>query len=418
MNENMDVIKDGAIAIKEGTIAALGTRDQVAGAFTASQTINATGKLVMPGLINTHTHTPMTVLRGYGDDMTLDEWLNKSIWPWEKKHVNPDTVRANSRLAIIEMIRAGTTTFADMYFYGTATAPLASEIGMRAVLGEAYAEGGPYSFDHTVQATGELMEQYADDPLVTISVVPHSAYACTREQLLKCAEMADEYGAPLHTHLSETLDETETVVAQTGMRPVAYLESLGLLTTKMVAVHCIHINSNEMGLLAERGVSVSHTPQSEMKLASGVARIPDMLALGLTVGLGTDGVASNNILDIFEEMKAAALLHKVTTGDPTVMDARTVCRMATIEGARALGMGNEVGSLEPGKVADVILVHLDSPHTVPCSNPFSHVAYVLRGGDVATVIIGGRTIMHDRQVLTVDEEAAIRDVQDLQELLG
>jgi 5-methylthioadenosine/S-adenosylhomocysteine deaminase len=159
MNENMDVIKDGAIAIKEGTIAALGTRDQVAGAFTASQTINATGKLVMPGLINTHTHTPMTVLRGYGDDMTLDEWLNKSIWPWEKKHVNPDTVRANSRLAIIEMIREGTTTFADMYFYGTATAPLASEIGMRAVLGEAYAEGGPYSFDHTVQATGELMEQ-------------------------------------------------------------------------------------------------------------------------------------------------------------------------------------------------------------------------------------------------------------------
>lgn len=216
----------------------------------------------MPGLINTHTHTPMTVLRGYGDDMTLDEWLNKSIWPWEKKHVNLDTVRANSSLAIIEMIRAGTTTFADMYFYGTATAPLANEIGMRAVLGEAYAEGGPYSFDHTVQATGELMEQYADDPLVTISVVPHSAYACTREQLLKCAEMADEYGAPLHTHLSETLDETETVVAQTGMRPVAYLESLGLLTTKMVAVHCIHINSNEMGLLAERGVSVSHTPQS------------------------------------------------------------------------------------------------------------------------------------------------------------
>lgn len=418
MNRDMEVIADGAVAIIDGKIAALGSRDRVTGACTARQSIDATGKLVMPGLINTHTHTPMTVLRGYGDDMALDEWLNKSIWPWEHEHVNPDTVRANSRLAIIEMVRAGITTFADMYFYGTATAPLVSEIGVRAVLGEAYAEGGPYPFDHTVQATAELVERYADDPLLTVSVVAHSAYACTRERLLKCAEMAAEYGAPLHTHLSETLDETETVLAQTGMRPVAYMDSLGILTPGTVAAHCIHIDSEEMGLLAERGVSVSHTPQSEMKLASGVAPIPEMLAAGLTVGLGTDGVASNNVLDVFEEMKAAALLHKVTTGDPTALDARTVCRMATIDGARALGMGDEVGSLEPGKSADVILVDLDSPHAVPCSNPFSHAAYVLGGSDVATVIIEGRTIMLDRQLLTVDEEAAIREVQGLQGLLG
>ncbi|MHB8896475.1 MAG: amidohydrolase [Candidatus Geothermincolia bacterium] len=417
MNENMDVIADGGIAIADGLIAAVGTRALIETGFMARRTIDASDRLVMPGLINTHTHTPMTILRGFKDDMALEQWLD-SIWPWEHENVNPTSVKANSRLAMAEMIGSGITTFSDMYFYGTVTARLASEVGMRALVCEPYADGGPCDFDYMVSATARLMEEFAGDPLVIPTVGPHSLYALSREQLQTCVKLAGKYQSPVTIHLAETRDETATIQSRYGMRPVAFADSLGLLTARTIAGHCVQVDDSEIELLAEREVGVAHMPQSNMKLSSGVAPVPAMLSSGVKVGLGTDGAASNNILDILEEMKAAALIHKVTSGDASAVDAITATRMATIEGARALGLEGSIGSLEPGKKADVITVNLQSPHMTPCYNPFSHIAYVARGSDVETAIIDGRVVMEDRQLLTIDVDEAVRDVRDLARSLG
>jgi 5-methylthioadenosine/S-adenosylhomocysteine deaminase len=418
MDGSMRVIEDGTVAIVGDSIAAVETRDDFSGTLTADTIIDASRKLVMPGLVNTHTHTPMTVLRGHGDDMVLQDWLQGTIWPWERKHINPESVLVSSRLAIAEMLRAGITTFNDMYFYGMVTANLARETGIRALISEPYADGGVYTFDEMLTATTELMKEFSDDPLVVPCIAPHSAYAATKEQLRKCAELSAEYAAPLHTHLSETAEENASVLETTGMRPVAYMDSLGLLTRRTIAGHCVHIEQDEIDLMRERGVGVSHNPQSEMKLASGVAPVPAMVASGLKVGLGTDGAASNNVLDIFEEVKAAALLHKVTSGDPTTLDARIVAAMATRVGAEVLGLGESVGTLEAGKKADIIMLDFDSPHMTPCYNPYSHVAYVAKGSDVDTVIVNGRVLMRGRELLTIDLEMALRAMNDLAKRFG
>jgi len=413
MNDAMDAIEDGGVAVKGGRVAAVAGRGEIEASYRAAEVVDARDCLVMPGLINTHGHTPMTILRGYGDDLPLDEWLNSYIWPWEHEHVNPYTVGINSKLAMAEMIRSGTTTFCDMYFFGAVTARVARDCGIRAVGSEAYAEGGPRDFDSTVAAARELMLEFADDELVVPSVSAHSLYAVSEEQLLALAEIAREFGSIYQIHLAETQDETATVLSQTGMRPVAYADRLGLLNEKTLASHCVQLNPDEIEVVASRGCGVSHTPQSEMKLASGISPVEAMIEAGVKVSLGTDGVASNNVLDIFEEMKAAALLAKISTGNTQALDARTVARLATIDGARAIGMEETLGSLEPGKLADITVVGLDSPHATPCHDPFSHLAYVLGGRDVRTVIINGAVVMKDREVLTMDVEEAISDVRGL-----
>lgn len=413
MNECMDVIDDCGLAISDGTVVAAGSCEDIVAAHQAAETIDTHGRLIMPGLVNTHTHTPMMVLRGLTDDLALMEWLQSCIWPWEHRHINPETVRINSQLALAEMVKAGITTFNDMYFYGTVTARLARQAGMRAVVAEPYAEGGPYGFNEAMRALDAFIDEFNGDPLVIPAVGPHSAYACTREQLVTMSKAAERYGAPIHVHISETADEVERVTADRGARPPAYLDSLGLLKPTTIAAHCIHVDDPEVDLLARRGVAVSHTPQCEMKLSSGIAPIRRMLDAGMTVGLGTDGASSNNVLDILQEIKAAALLHKVASGDPTVLDARSVVRMATVDGAAALGLGELTGSLEPGKRADVIVLDMDAPHAVPCYDPFSHLAYAARAADVRTVLIDGRVVMRERALETIDEQRAIAEVRGL-----
>lgn len=418
VDESMRDISDGGLAIRDGRIVAVGERAALEQSYRCATVIDASGKIVMPGLINTHTHTPMTILRGYRDDLSLNEWLENYIWPWEHEHVNPDTVAAGSQLAIAEMVRAGITTFNDMYFYAMSTALVAREAGVRALVAEAYAEGGPHDFDYTLAGTAELVSTFASDPLIRPTVAPHSLYAVAEEQLAEMARLSERYGLPLHVHLSETAGEVQDSLDRTGMRPPAYADSLGLLHSRTIAAHCIHLNDDEIDLIARRGAGVSHTPQSEMKLASGIARVPAMLEAGIAVGLGTDGAASNNVLDILEEAKATALLHKVVASDPTVLDANTVVRMATIEAARSLGMGDEIGSLETGKRADVIILDTDAPHAVPCYDPCSHITYVMKAADVSTVIIEGRVVMDGRRLATIDEEKAMSDVRRLARQTG
>ena len=413
VDESMSVIADGAMAIDGGRIAAVGDRATLEKTYAGKTTIDASGRIVMPGLINTHTHTPMTIVRGYGDDLVLDQWLQKYMWPWEHEHINPATVTAGSTLAIAEMIRGGITTFNDMYFFAMSTAVAACEAGMRALVAEAYAEGGPHDFDYTIAGTRELVDSFGSDPLVSPTVAPHSLYAVKREQLLEMAKLSDDYGLALHIHLSETTGEVKDSVEATGMRPPAYADSLGLLHSRTIGAHCVHLDDGEIELLAGRGVGVSHTPQSEMKLASGIARVSAMLEAGIDVGLGTDGAASNNVLDILEEAKATALLHKVVAADPTVLDARTVVNMATLGAARSQGLGDEIGSLEAGKRADVIMLDLDSAHAAPCYEPHSHITYVLKAADVSTVLIEGRVVMDSGRLTTVDEEKAISEVRRL-----
>jgi 5-methylthioadenosine/S-adenosylhomocysteine deaminase len=418
MDEDMTAIGDGALAVRGGRILAAGPRDDIESSYRAPATVYAAGKIVMPGLVNSHTHTPMAVLRGYGDDLALKEWLEDYVWPWEHAFINPETVRVSSRLAIAEMLLGGTTTFSDMYFYGAATAEVASSAGMRAVVGEGYAEGGPYGFEHMRSGTSELIRSFSNSELITPSVIAHSVYAVTEEHLLGCLELAGTCDLMLQIHIAETAGEVGDVLSRTGMRPVAYADSLGLLGPRTLAVHCVHCTGEEIALLSERGVGVSHTPQSEMKLSSGVAPVPAMLSAGITVGLGTDGVASNNVLDMFAEAKAAALLHKVTTGDPTALDARTVARMATVDGARAIGLGDETGSLEPGKRADVILIDMDRPHAVPCHDPYSHFAYAMKASDISTVIVEGSIVVDERELVTIDLERATREVVELARRTG
>ena len=415
-DECMTSLRDGGLAIAGGRILAAGEGPAIEETYQGARVIDASGKIVMPGLINTHTHTPMTILRGYCDDMALTKWLEEYMWPWEHAHMNPVTVAAGTTLAIAEMVRAGITTFNDMYFFGMQSALAAREAGVRALVAEAYAQGGPCDFDSIVTGTGELVKCFSADPLITPAVAPHSLYAVGREQLLEMARLSEKHGLPLHIHMSETAGEVSDSILATGMRPPAYADSLGLLSSRTIAAHCVHLNDEEIDLLARRGAGVSHTPQSEMKLASGIARVPAMLEAGIAVGLGTDGAASNNVLDILQEAKAAALLHKVSTSDPTTLEAAAVVRMATSEAARCLGMDSEIGSLEAGKRADVIILDAEGPHAVPCYDACSHIAYVMKSADVSTVIIEGRVVMEDRLLATIDEEKAIWEVRRLERL--
>jgi 5-methylthioadenosine/S-adenosylhomocysteine deaminase len=410
-------ILNGTVAISGNTIIALGPKSEIEKRFEASKTIDARGGLIMPGLVNAHTHAPMSLFRGLADDLPLKVWLEDYIFPAEWKCVDEEFVHWGTLLACAEMIRSGTTTFADGYFFEERVAEAVSQSGMRALLAEGildFPTPDSLSPSKTLIKIEDFIRFYSDSSLIRPTLFAHSAYTCSPELLKKCRQVADRFEVPLIIHLSETQNEVEEVFKRYGRRPVDHMENLGLLSPNLIACHCVWLMDAEMDLLARRGVRVVHNPESNMKLASGVAPIPDLLARKVAVGLGTDGCASNNNLDLFQEMDSAAKLHKVHRLDPTVMPADVVLEMATLGGARVLGMEKEIGSLEVGKKADVIILELNRPHLQPVYNLPSHLVYSATGADVRDVIIGGKLVMENRKLLTLDEEEILRKAREYQ----
>jgi len=412
MDPEDTLIENGAVAVSADRIVEVGTEDALTASFQAAKTIDAQGGIIMPGLVNTHTHAAMTCFRGLADDLPLMTWLNNYIFPAEAK-LTFDIVYQGSRLACSEMILSGTTTFCDMYLFEEAVAQAAREAGMRAVVGEVLYDFPSPNYGPAEQGlkyTEALIEKWRDDPLITIAVEPHSPYLCSPDLLEKTKAIADRNAAPMVIHLSESEHEVAQVRAKYGKTPVEHLAEIGFLSPNLIADHCVALSDNDIRLLKDFDVKVAHNPESNMKLASGVAPIPKLLEHGITVGIGTDGCASNNNLDLFQEMDTVAKLHKVHTLDPTVMNARTVVRMATIDGARVLGIGNIIGSLEAGKKADIIIIDTRRPHLIPMYNIYSHIVYAVMGSDVVTAIVDGRVLMEDRVLTTLDVDEVMAAV--------
>jgi 5-methylthioadenosine/S-adenosylhomocysteine deaminase len=416
MDGDRRVIEDGAIAVQGDAIVAVGPRSGIERNYAAKRTIDAKGKLVLPGLINGHTHAAMTLFRGLKDDVTLNVWLTKYIFPAEAKNVNEDFVRWGTRLAALEMIHGGTTTFADMYYFEDAVAEETKAAGMRGVLGETWIDfpaPDNSSEDAMAAYTEKFLKRWQGDPLIHAAVAPHSIYTCSEKTLRDSAEMARKYHAPILIHVAETKKELDDSREKNGRTPVGYLEHIGFLGPDVVAAHCIWVNAADEKILAEHGVGCVHNPSSNMMLASGVAPVPELRAAGVHVGLGTDGPAgSNNDLDLMEEMDLAAKLQKITKMDPQALGAEAALEMATIEGARALHMDKEIGSLEAGKKADVIVLNLDVPNAVPMYDVYSQIVYALKASEVETVIIGGKVVMKDDKVLTENEPEVLAKARE------
>jgi 5-methylthioadenosine/S-adenosylhomocysteine deaminase len=414
MDPAHQVFPRGAVVVRGDTIAAVGGGQELSNT-PAAKVIDARGGIIMPGLINTHTHAAMTCFRGLADDVPLMTWLNDHIFPAEAA-LDHHQVYCGALLACAEMILSGTTTFCDMYLFEDAVAQAARAAGMRAVVGEVlfdFPSPNYGAIDQGFAYTESLIQAFRGDPLITIAVEPHSPYLCAPEVLQRAFELAHRNGLPMVTHLAETQSEVATIRERYGRGPVAHLDALGVLAPNVLACHCVALTAADIACLRDREVKVSHNPESNMKLASGTAPVPQLLAAGVCVGLGTDGAASNNNLDLFLEMDTAAKLHKVNSLDPTVLDARTVLRMATIDAARALGLAERVGSLEAGKKADLIVIDTRRPHLTPMYHPLSHLVYAARGSDVSTVMINGRLVMEDRRILTFDVEHAMADVNGI-----
>jgi 5-methylthioadenosine/S-adenosylhomocysteine deaminase len=411
MDATRAIYDDGAVAVKNDTIVAVGQRRNLEAKYLAAQAIDAKGKLVLPGFINGHTHVPMTLFRGLHDDVTLNDWLYKYIFPAEKKNVNEEFVRWGTRLAAAEQIRAGVTTFADMYYFEDAVAEETKAAGMRGVVGETFIDF-PAPDNKTepemLSYTEKFLKKWQGDPLIHAAVAPHSIYTCSQKTLQDAGALARKYHAPILIHVAEMKKEWEDSQKQNGMSPVQYLDKIGVLGPDVVSAHCIFVDEADRKTLAQRQASCVHNPSSNMMLASGVSPVAELRSAGVAVGLGTDGPAgSNNDLDLMEEMDLAAKLAKITKMDPLAMNAKAVVEMATIEGAKALHMEKEIGSLEPGKKADLILIGLDEPNAVPMYDIYAQLAYALKASDVETVIIDGRVVMRDRKLLTVNEGEAM-----------
>lgn len=407
MDSTWQQYENGTVLIRDGQIIAVGPTEQLAGTYQAKKAISASGQVLLPGLINTHTHLAMTLFRGLADDLPLQTWLAEHIWPAEGAIMDADAVYAGSRLAIAELIRSGTTCFNDMYFFADEVARAAAEAGMRGRVGEGILNFPTPRSQNPAEAfafTQQLLKKYQDHPLIGVCVTPHSAYACGPELLQQAARLATEYGVPLHIHLAETLTEGKTIQEIASLSPTAYLESLGVLQAGFIGAHGVHVSESDQQLLQQHQMGIAHCPESNMKLASGIAPVPQMQEKGIVVGLGTDGAASNNDLDLFEEMSTTAKLHKVHLMDPTVLPAKEVLAMATIEGAKLLGWEDRIGSIETGKAADLILVDLQGLHLQPLYRIYSHLVYSADGQDVSTVVVNGKILMQDRQLLTLDEE--------------
>ncbi len=418
MDDRFTVHASGGLAVAGNSISAVGPD---ALEYDASETLECGGRLVIPGLVNAHTHAAMTLLRGLADDLRLDVWLMGYMMPVEREFVSEDFVRLGTRLACAEMIRSGITCFADMYYFEEAVAQATAEAGMRALCGQTvlrFPSPDAASFEDGLARAREFIERWREHPLIVPSPAPHAPYTCTPEILRSCAELAAEFDVPLHTHLSETLFEVEDSRRVHGMPVVPWVKKQGLFGAKVLAAHCVHVDEGEIRALKNAGAGVAHNPTSNLKLAAGVAPVVRMLELGLDVGIGTDGAASNNDLDMFEEMRLAALLAKGIGGDPTVVPARQALAMATRLGAAALHMDHLTGSLEPGKRADLIVLDLSSLHNVPHfdrdpDSLYARIVYAAKSTDVTDVMCNGRWLMRDRTLRTLHEAELRREAQAL-----
>jgi 5-methylthioadenosine/S-adenosylhomocysteine deaminase len=411
MDAAMTTFSKGAVAVCGDSICAV-LDQQSLPQWTASDRIDAGGGIIMPGLVNTHTHAAMTCFRGMADDLPLMTWLNEYIFPAESK-LDHDMVYFGSLLACAEMIFSGTTCFSDMYLFEDAVACAAKHAGIRAVVGEVLYDFPSPNYgpiENGFEYVEMLFDKWEGDPLISIAVEPHSAYLCSPDLLRRSAELARKHGAPMIIHLSETQSELQDIHARYGKTPVGHLADIGVLSAELLACHCVVLTEDDIGLLKMFDVKVAHNPESNMKLASGIAPVGRLLESGICVGLGTDGCASNNDLDMFAEMDTAAKLHKVHNLDPTVCNSSTVLRMATINAAKALGLSDRIGSLEAGKKADIIIVDTQKPHLTPMYHPESHLVYAVRGSDVSHCIINGKPVMADRKLLTFDMQDVMQKV--------
>jgi len=418
MDAEFRVIEDGGVAIEGDAIAAVGKRaDLEPKARGAKKTIDARGTLVLPGMINGHAHAAMSLFRGVAEDHSLDDWLQRYIFPAESRNVTEDFVFWGTRLGVLEMLRGGVTTYADMYYFEDVVARVTKEAGMRGVLGETILDfAAP---DHKTPAaaleyTKYFIERWKDDPLITPAVAPHSIYTLSTDTLKKAAALARSQGAPILMHIAEAPFESERSRAQHGGSPVNYLERIGVLGADVVGAHCVWVDATDIATLLRRGVGTVHNPSSNMKLASGVMPVVDLLTAGVPVGLATDSAASNNNQDLFQEMNVAAKLQKVTRMDPRALPARQVVEMATIGGARALHLDKQIGSLEVGKQADVVLIGTGATHSTPMYNVYSQLVYALNAHDVLTVVIAGKIVMEVRVMMTMDKPAILAKAHEYQ----
>jgi len=412
MNAELQIIEKGAVRVRDGIIMSVGKDAADCSHDAQTREIDAQGGIIMPGLINSHTHAAMTLFRGLADDLPLMEWLNDHIFPAESR-ITADMVYRGTLLACAEMLLSGTTCFCDMYLFEEEVARAAAQVGMRAVVGEVLYDFpspcyGP--LDKGFEYVSTMMEKWKNHPLITVAVEPHSTYTCAPELLKRAADMARTQQVPLVIHVAETRTEVKLIEEKYGKTPVKFLADLGILGPNVVACHSVHLTPEERALYRQFDVKVAHCPESNMKLASGVAPVPEFLAEGICVALGTDGCASNNDLDLFLEMDSAAKLHKVFSMNPEAVDATTAVQMATINGAKTLGLEGIIGSLEPRKRADIIVVDTRSPHMVPMYNPYSQIVYAAKGSDVITSIVDGKVLMDNRNLTTLNVDRVMDDV--------
>jgi 5-methylthioadenosine/S-adenosylhomocysteine deaminase len=408
MDGSSRVIENGAVVVRRERIVEVGPLAEVAAKYTAARTIDARGRIVMPGLINTHTHVPMVMFRGIADDLVLMDWLQKYIFPAEAKNVDEQFVRWGTRLGCLEMIRGGTTTYVDMYYFEDAIADETARAGMRAVLGETlidFPAPDNKTWDAGMAYVEKFVSKWKSHPLITPAIAPHAPYTVSTDHLKQTHEFSARHKAPLIIHVAEDYAEVKTIQERYNSSSVAYLDRIGLLDERVIAAHVVWPTEEDIKTLAGRRVGVGHCPQSNMKLAAGVSPVPQMLRAGVAVGLGTDGAASNNDLSLWEEIDTAAKLHKLISKDPTTLKAQEAIEMATIRGARAIHLDRDIGSLEAGKLADLIIIGTTEPHQTPLYNVYSHLAYATKASDVETVMINGRVVMDNRRVQTVDETA-------------
>jgi 5-methylthioadenosine/S-adenosylhomocysteine deaminase len=414
MDASRRVLNPGSVAIAGRTIVGVGAAQEIARSFKAADTIDATGHVVLPGLINTHTHAPMVLYRGLADDLALMDWLQKYIFPAEAKTVSPAFVRTGTLLAALEMIRSGTTTFVDMYYFEEEIARATRQSGLRGVLGQSVIEfpvpDAKTPSDALARAEA-FIKQFANDDLITPAIAPHAVYTNDAATLMRAADLAARYRVPLLTHVSETQDDNKMSLERHKLRPVPLLDKLGILKAQVIAAHSVWIDADEIAILKKNNVGVSHNPESNMKLASGTAPVLEYLKAGVALGLGTDGAASNNDLDMFEAMRQAALLHKLASRDPRAVSAQTALEMATIGGARVIGRDKDLGSLEAGKLADLIVVRMNQARQTPMYDPVSHLVYATRGDDVTTMVVNGKVLMRGGKVLTLDEAHVLADAR-------
>ncbi len=421
MADSLDPIRDGAVAVRGERIVHVGPSADIEKRYSAERTLGGKAKAVMPGFVNTHTHAAMVFFRGMADDLPLKVWLEEHIWPAETRWLSPGFVADATELACLEMLKAGVTLYNDMYFFEDASAEAVKRIGMRAVLGVGILDFPTAAAETTegyLANADEFIGRWAGDELVTPSIAPHATYTCSPETYGRALEIADRHGVAVHTHLHETRWEVEEIKRRYGKSPVELLHSEGLLDSRVLAAHCVWLTGREMEILAERGVSVSHCPESNLKLASGIAPVTEMLRAGVRVTFGTDGAASNNDLDVMSEMATAAKLHKAVSEDPTALTARTAMLMATRWGAEALGLGERVGSLQPGRLADVVVVDLHSPHLTPIYDIYSHMVYSAKASDVETVMVNGRVVINDGRLTTLEEDEIIRKAGEWKERIA